>query len=59
MLTAHDLRRLAVQAICAERTARRWAANRHSVSENSRIRLDLAAKQLGIELPEQPKERAA
>ena len=50
-VTAHDLRRLAVEAVCAERTARRWCNNPLTVSENNRIRLERAALALGMELP--------
>lgn len=54
MMRTYDLRRLALEAICSERTARRWRENPEDVSENSRIRLERAAQRLGLPLPQSP-----
>jgi hypothetical protein len=48
---AHDLRRLAVAAVCSDRTARRWYQGPDTVRENSRVRLERAAAELGLPLP--------
>ena len=54
MPTAHDLLRLAVTAVCSEKTARRWWSNPDGVQETSRIRLERAASELGLPLPPSP-----
>ena len=51
MPSAHDLRRLAVAAICSDKTARRWFENPSRLNETSRIRLERAALELGLPLP--------
>lgn len=43
--------RLALEAIVSEKTVRRWVRNPASVSENSRTRLERAARALGYPLP--------
>jgi hypothetical protein len=48
--SAHELRKLAVVAVCSERTARRWYQGKR-LQENSRVRLAMAAKQLRLPLP--------
>jgi len=55
MLTAHQFRKLAVVAVCSERTARRWYQGK-KLQENSRVRLELAAQELQMPLPESSPE---
>ena len=50
MPNAHDLRRLAVAAVCSDRTAKRWYEHQ-KIRENSQIRLHRAATELGLPLP--------
>jgi hypothetical protein len=60
MLTNHQLRRVALEALTSERTARKTYANPRAVRECTRLRLALAASRLGLPPPDpQLRESAA
>jgi hypothetical protein len=50
MVAGHDLRRLAVSAVCSDRSARRWYQDPDRVRETTRIRLEKAARELSLPL---------
>jgi hypothetical protein len=47
-LSSHDIRRLAVAAVCSEKTVRRWLLREDGVGESSRVRLERAQRELGV-----------
>lgn len=47
-MRGHDVRRLSVEAVCHDRTVRRWIDDPGSCTETTRIRLELAAERLGL-----------
>jgi hypothetical protein len=57
-ITAHDLRRLAAEAVCSDRTARRWYQGLR-VTQTSEIRLRRAAETLGLPIPPPQVKQAA
>lgn len=51
MISTHQLRRVALEALTTERTAKRAYFRPHSVRDCTLIRLSRAATQLGLPLP--------
>jgi DNA-binding LacI/PurR family transcriptional regulator len=56
LMTSPDISRLAAEAICSERTVRRWIENQNSVNEHSRLRIEAALKRLKLKAPSYAKE---
>ena len=49
-MTSVDISRVAAEALCSERTVRRWLDDPASVNENNRLRIEQGVKKLKVSM---------